>query len=420
MAFRLSSWIGLTAGGCAVAAVALLPPEPAREPWAWVRPMRPAEQVARQLRRAYNVHRTLAARDAVMRELRGTGGATEKRMAVVTGRGVPAPLGDALQRLVQPVSDLLDARRTNTRLAVAVLLDTAGPPANTLGELYYPGTTDTAGPAMSWGVLLPEATDGRTCLVVLSIYRRGLGRLRTSGVPHDTMLLRSYWWPVWDDSFGRSLLGPCGFYAAFGSPGPGVKGWLESADYIPAIHAGWIHGRPGAEPAPVPRPPLSWWRRSWTWRVGFHPLLEACASGQADRCREAVMAPATAAWIYDRPDFAVASQMSPPGVVNVGRLGRAAAHGLGPNGAQYLSDLVRDIGPDRFARFWTSNAPIDQAFEEATGTTIEAWTMRWARRYLGVTPRGPTPTPTTVVISLVVAAAVLAVGAVYTTRRQVG
>ena len=46
----------------------------------------------------------------------------------------------------------------------------------------------------------------------------------------------------------------------------------------------------------------------------------------------------------------------------------------------YLSDLIRDRGRERFARFWKSDRTLAAAFREAYDEELGSWTARWARR----------------------------------------
>jgi hypothetical protein len=46
-----------------------------------------------------------------------------------------------------------------------------------------------------------------------------------------------------------------------------------------------------------------------------------------------------------------------------------------------LSDLESEFGPVRFARFWSSDAPVVEAFREAFGVPAGEWMEGWARGY---------------------------------------
>jgi hypothetical protein len=53
-------------------------------------------------------------------------------------------------------------------------------------------------------------------------------------------------------------------------------------------------------------------------------------------------------------------------------------------GEWFLSDLIREEGRDPFAKFWTSDQPLETAFREAFGRDLGTWTRWWAaRQYRG-------------------------------------
>jgi hypothetical protein len=131
--------------------------------------------------------------------------------------------------------------------------------------------------------------------------------------------------------------------------------------------------------------------------------LVGCAAGDLDRCRSV---------LWGRPDpdarglqFA---DFDVPGVV-VGWYGASG----------YLADMVAHFGRERFERFWTSDAPLEQAFEQAMGEPIEQYTMKWAQARVGVPDIG-TRTRAAPALLAVVASLVVVGGAAALTRlRQV-
>ncbi|MGD8726366.1 MAG: hypothetical protein PVH40_01910, partial [Gemmatimonadales bacterium] len=104
-----------------------------------------------------------------------------------------------------------------------------------------------------------------------------------------------------------------------------------------------------------------------------------------------------------------------PGVV----LRRSRTNGLGPAAQEYLGDMVAEFGRGRFARFWKSNAPLEEAFEAAMAMPLDEWTMAWARRYIGK-PRSAGQVPwSAALLSLLLAASVVGVAGLCVGRRQV-
>src|SRR5207245_2802176 len=51
-------------------------------------------------------------------------------------------------------------------------------------------------------------------------------------------------------------------------------------------------------------------------------------------------------------------------------------------GWQYLGDVAREVGYDRFLRFWNSTEPVDTALATALKMPVGKWTERWERRFL--------------------------------------
>jgi hypothetical protein len=77
---------------------------------------------------------------------------------------------------------------------------------------------------------------------------------------------------------------------------------------------------------------------------------------------------------------------------------------LGPSQRSYFAAMVAHYGRDQFERFWTSDAPLEDAFLAATGESIDDWTMRWTRADFGTPARGSKLRPVSVFLSLVIAA----------------
>ena len=139
----------------------------------------------------------------------------------------------------------------------------------------------------------------------------------------------------------------------------------------------------------------------------------ACAAGDAASCFGGVHAPPLPYWRLGSRDIE-----RPPGVVRIDRY-RYWDYPLGPRQPSFLSDLLIDMGPERFGRFWTSSGELEVAFEDAFGVAIENWTMQWARSQIGVPRRGPSAPRGSVVLSLIVGVVFVGGGAAYASRREV-
>jgi hypothetical protein len=70
---------------------------------------------------------------------------------------------------------------------------------------------------------------------------------------------------------------------------------------------------------------------------------------------------------------------------------RRSSGTLGEEEARFLADAVRDLGPDRFARFWRSDAAPEVAFAAAGAADLIPWTGAWVARTYGGAPQRPTP-----------------------------
>jgi hypothetical protein len=405
MAQGVTRWLGLTVLGCALVALALLPPAPPVWSAAPAYRSRASDRLVPQVQRAWVLSRTLALRDSLLRAT-ASSWRPEEHLRVVVARHLPVSLRAAIDTTLAPARALLGAAGAGARVLVAAVEDTLAPPD-------LPGALPRG---IELAYLLPQATDRRTCLVIATLGRDAIGTLR-GGMTADSLLrrgLRSRW--IDQGSLGE-LLGPCAFYGAFGSPGKGLAGWLQSTDYVPALDAAYFVG--GAAPPPPPPEPVTspaWWRQRWA--MDLRPDLEACASGQPERCRRAVLAPSEPWSLWYAPQFRIGAELSVPGLPNLGRLGRAAIQALDVLEAEFLDDLLGEIGPQRFAVLWRSDEPLEQAFARVVGQPLGTWTMRWVQRRLGKAPRGPTVPLPAALWALALIGVAFAGGAAYAARRS--
>ncbi len=84
-----------------------------------------------------------------------------------------------------------------------------------------------------------------------------------------------------------------------------------------------------------------------------------------------------------------------------------------------MGDLEAEFGRDRFARFWTSDQTVEDAFTAAFGEPIEVWTMRWAQDRMGVQKAGPSVDLLSVLLTLVTLLACVGISTATATRRRV-
>jgi len=195
----------------------------------------------------------------------------------------------------------------------------------------------------------------------------------------------------------ESALAPCVLLAGFGRPGRAVERWLAGTRYAAAGSTAWLNRNKifidGLTAAP--------WMPEYgyeTERTPYRGLLLAnetaqevaqllsppyelgayglrCTAGDAASCVAGVLDSATVARRTRGlpPDLTYSSAL----------LDRPQPRSLGtprPPGEWWLSDLIRDQGREKFARFWKSSAPFESAFRDAFGEDLGPWTRRWSVR----------------------------------------
>ena len=244
--------------------------------------------------------------------------------------------------------------------------------------------------------LAPDSTDRTTCIAVVSVGRWWTriftGDLR-GRVPFDALVQTL-----------KAGLGPCAFYAAYGTPGKSVRGWLVTRgwDLGLTLDVG-PRGQHYSYVIEMADP-----RRQWYWDAVYAlpPTAVACLASRPDGCRAAVLAGAS-------DDPAIPS----PDIMRVdrrwGRIPRLI------EGQRFLGDVARAVGRDRFLTFWTSAQPVDTALAAALKRPVGEWTADWERAFVRPIRLGPTPPLGGMAIALAIAALALAIVAGTASRRQV-
>ena len=212
----------------------------------------------------------------------------------------------------------------------------------------------------------------------------------------------------WAGQFRTNLkdsFGPCAFYAAYGNPSKPVRHWLANRNFDLALSPVWD------EVGNVER--TAWWlvdSRSgrWWWEIIYRlsPSTVGCLAGRATECKGAVL---------DGVDYAFDDSL--PRVVVRGRRWWLR-QGLVP-GERYLADVARDVGHDRFLRFWNSPFPVDTSLAEALKMPIGRWTERWERRYVRRVPLGPAAPRSASLLAMLLGAVAVTTVALTAQRRQV-
>jgi hypothetical protein len=192
------------------------------------------------------------------------------------------------------------------------------------------------------------------------------------------------------------ILGQCAFWSRYGPPGNEIQRWLElggahfaGSDYVSGV---WEYADRHSEQGPSsPRDSRF-----------LLPLAgQACLGGREEVCARAVTNPRT---IYGIPDSAL----------HVTEWDTR----LAPGERTLLIKLERDFGPERFQRFWTSNQPFEEAFQEAFGVELGAW-VRHSLQSFGQISRGARVGGTSVVLTVLFLGACLGAALATAHRRRV-
>lgn len=363
MAPGVDRWLAATLLGSAAIAVAYLPPQP--QEYTGVSALYSDPIPEQRL-----VDRVNTARESATLRLRRAEGLEKLKQRI---RQTRTSRGGTAQVLFTRPAEATTHRRI--RAVFDSVVSDLGPRSPEVRLVFV---VDTAGGAvLRW---LPPAA-GNVCGVI---------------APGDQLVFRSTFEPP-RETF-RRWLAPCAYYASFGLPGREVQAWLNGRRHDLALSAEW---RPPATPAEeVQTVQLSIEARLLANLLYFTVVSRgstaetACAQGQLERCRRGILN---------------ASGMGLP-VIN-------ARWAYGREG--YLATLVREMGRDRFARFWRSSLPVDQAFAEAFGIDLGAWTRRWLRDQMGLLPQPTEVRPVTGLQGLLAVIAAVAVAFGFAHRRQV-
>ena len=357
MGMSISRWVAIVGAICAAVSSILLP-FPAASPLAWMpapatspaldaemHELTQAAAVAQSAVRTYRVARAL--------EHWNEDRTSADTAAVRLDATVPSHAATTARAIVAEQWAALGPRVSAAHAQVFVYLDsTTIPRASDAGDkpraLEGRALIDVA-------FALPDATDGARCVALV--------RLRGSSPAHVAALRN------------QPLLGVCGFFAAFGLPGAGVRSWLATTRYRFARRSDWVVARAPAVDA-----------------TALYTLSHAggrCLTGEAGGCLEALRVSDSASLSGPTPaeiDVRVIDPSSPmyDGLAN----SRSAA--LGGAEDELLADAVRAIGPDRFARFWALSSRPDAAYLAAAGVSLESWTQQWLTRTYGTLGQRPT------------------------------
>lgn len=351
MAFLTKYWPSTLFVAAVAIAVAYLPPQRPEEPdpyrGEWQSYPTPEARLAKRLgddyaRMAARQH-VVTVRDSLMKVL----SSHPTRPGTVTGLSPRRGLDSITQVIARAAAPPVPTLNPEVRATIALV-----PAAPALWDATY-------------NIYLPTATDGRTCIATHPVATIGNRRPES---------LRA-----------RRELGPCAFFAAFGLPGREIERWLAARDYNVAMDPDWR--LPRHTPPPADELSATQWLQFALARTGLAPRPEffyeieggslywysftgaACAAGDRVACRYYFFLPPPA------PD--IRRRGAPvPGIVEFRPWSSSQQYGA-------LATLVRDQGPDRFAKFWRSDLPPEQAFNQAFTVPFDRWAPAWARTVYG-------------------------------------
>ena len=395
MALGLKRWVAATVLGLGAVALAYLPPRGARadryRSHFMITPvLRPTaarlrvQGLAEEWRTAHAAVRLIEGREEVA-------AAARSPTVLLTGSdSIPAAARLRVAAALDTVWRRLGLGETKITVGVIIELSAAHPAASHTPKM----SRET--PAY----LLPDSSDRTTCIALIpaSVYWTSviLGRQPTgqpSGHPHLQLWL-------------KGVLGPCAFYAAFGAPGKPVLRWLGRRGFDVALYPDWDTA-PGVAPSSAGF--MTYERRTqWAWDLVYHQTFTAvgCLAGRSTSCRAAVVGSA------DR-----AAGDSVPRLIASNRSWWRQQQLVG--GERYLADVAREVGRERFLRFWNSSLPVDTALAAALRAPVGEWTARWQRRFAPRLPLGAAAPLSATLLGIVLGGAAVASVLLTASRREV-
>jgi len=384
-------WVFFTLAPCAVLALAYLPPRGVTSNGKSVfvgqsqhatRARQHAQALAEEWRNADAAVRLLEDRQRVRRDV-----TRSSPTIVFRGATLPPRAVRNVETVMDSVWRALGLGETKVRVTLVI-------------ELQRPtGSADSPTPLQDRvAYLTPDSTDRTTCMASLP------------AGPYWTLVILGKR-DARHEGFGRFAqwlqagLGPCAFYAAYGTPGRPVGSWLAARNWDVGLYLG-SHGIAGERFSSLDlmgNPSSPWY---WDRVYAFPAATVACLAGRPSGCRAAVLAGA--------PEERT---IPIPNVVLVERRWWRVQNLL--PGERYLGDVARTVGRDRFLSFWTSGQPVDTALAAALNRPVGEWTADWERGFVRPIRLGPTPPFGAAVIAMAIAVLVLTVVAATASRRQV-
>jgi hypothetical protein len=284
----------------------------------------------RHLVEAFTTWRMAAVADSVLATIEANTSAT----AIVVGHGIPDRISETVRRVTE--SSPTPVTPAPGSYLVAMALDTV--------STFDGGSIGWFAPSPEIVHLLP-ATPEEPCVSIVLI-RRAAATSQSRRLERDL----------------RGLVpGICGIVAAFGHPGRHVREWLVATDGVPA-HVLSRERHPSLLEEGTRVSILDF---LWLGRLELDPEVR-CFAGRREDCE---------AWIRQPMAANRADSITIGGrdllINSLGWRARLPAY--------FASDLINLRGPERFAAFWSSDRPVDEAFQAAYGETLGSGVSGWLR-----------------------------------------
>ena len=246
------------------------------------------------------------------------------------------------------------------------------------------------------GRLLPDSTHRATCVALIPAWYWAPTLLAPRPPARNRQV----------EDWLRSGLGPCAFFARWGVPGKPVRLWMARRHYdlaaVPSWGREWSN-QPEWLSVRLPN------RQGWWWQSIYAHSIAAigCLAGRVPSCRVAVLSNAGGSFDDSLPRLLTDDR-------------RWWRDERLIQGSQYLGDVAREVGYDRFLGFWNSTEPVDTALAAALKAPVGEWTERWERRFVPRLPLGAAAPLSAAVLGILLGGAAVALVARGAMRRQVG
>jgi hypothetical protein len=394
MARQLRWWVVVPLGACLVIAIAYLPPRPmplvGQQFFRVAQTFEPPTPYRQRVQELASRYRRTAFELAMRQYEDSLRPELERRRAQeIPGPAVyfagPDSLSDSARGLVRALLDLawnqlgLGVSKISVGVVISVVFQRP-PPQEAPAHMPQADV-----------FLLPDSIVRTTCLAFVPIIFWGRPGVLKQTHPAPTTELA--------EQLHRSL-GTCAYFARFGAPGQEIARWLTSRHYDIA-QSPWALRIPArSSRAGELLDPVKPWFWFQVYRYG--PDAVGCMAGRITACSRSALAngPGPAVPIVSTEE----DWRKPPS----------------PAGAdRYFADLIDEIGPERFGRFWNSELPVDTALATAMRMPVGEWTRRWQATLVPPIRLGPVAPPSAAVLATLLGVAAVVLVMLTTTRRQV-